>query len=311
MSKTQKVSEEKVIRFMKHRKPLAAISILVVVIGLVSLFVRGLNLGLDFTGGTAVEIDFQKPVDQEAIHAALEKGGFKDTVVQFLGNSSQVLIRMPPQLGHGDIGKDVLQAASLDPSNVGTVKNVDSVGSQVGSELYWQSLAAIALAMGLMMAYIFMRYNFKFSFGAVVALICDTFFTLGLFSVMHWPFDLTVLAAVLALIGYSLNDKVVVFDRIRENFRKLRKADSVEITDISLTETLRRTIMTVATVVLVSLALLFVGGPALHWFAVTMLVGLFAVTFSSIYIATAFALAMGLSKEDFIAKAKAEVDDRP
>ena len=306
------VKEEPVIRFMKYRKPLAWISAVIIVVGLVSLVVRGLNLGLDFTGGTEVELSFAKSVDQDAVHAELENAGLKDTVVQHLSLASEILVRMPPQVGHDtDIASLVTTAVNTDPSNPAVIKHLDSVGSQVGSELYVQSLLAIALAMALMMAYVWFRYRLKFSFGALIALLHDAFFTLGLFSILGWPFDLTVLAAVLALIGYSLNDKVVVFDRIRENFKKLRKVDAVEITDISLTETLRRTIMTVSTVLLVSLALLLVGGPALHWFAITMLVGLFAVTYSSVYIATAFALAAGLSKEDFMVKPRSEIDDRP
>ena len=306
------VVEEKVIHFMRYRKPLGIVSLVLILLGLASLATRGLNLGLDFTGGTAVEVDFVKPVDQETIHTDMLKAGYKDSVVQYLGLANQILIRMPPQVGgDGSIGAAVEKAVNTDPANPGKVKQVDSVGSEVGGELYTQSLLAIALAIALMMGYVAFRYRWKFSGGAIAALIHDTFFTLGMFSVFGWPFDLTVLAAVLALIGYSLNDKVVVFDRIRENFRKLRKADVVEITDISLTETLRRTVMTVATVLLVSLALLLVGGPALHWFAITMLVGLFAVTYSSIYIATAYALWAGLSKEDFMVKTKTEVDARP
>lgn len=182
------VVEEKIIRFMRFRKPLALVSLVLVLLGLGSLAVRGLNLGLDFTGGTAVEIDFAKPVDQDAIHSALLKAGFKDSVVQYLGVSSEILIRMPPQVaGEGNIGAQVEKAVNTDPNNVGKVKQVDSVGSEVGGELYSQSLIAIAIAMGLMMAYVAFRYRWKFSVGAMAALVHDTFFTLGLFSVSTGP----------------------------------------------------------------------------------------------------------------------------
>lgn len=306
------MSELKTIRFMRSRKPLAIVSMLLVLIGLGSLVTRGLNLSQDFTGGTTAEINYEKAVDQEAVRKALEDAGLHDPIVQHLGKSSDVLIRMAPQKGHeANISADITKAVNFDPENPAKIKQIDSVGSQVGGELYTQSLLAIALSMALMMAYVAIRYRFKFSVGAIIGLVHDTFFTLGLFSIMGWPFDLTVLAAVLTIIGYSLNDKVVVFDRIRENFRKLRKADPVEITDISLTETLRRTIMTGATVLLVVLALFFLGGPALKWFSVAMIIGVFVVVYSSIYISTAYALAMGLSKEDFIVQVKPEVDDRP
>jgi len=305
--------EGKVIQFMRFRTPMAVFSLLVVLAGIISLFTKGLNLGLDFTGGTVVELSFAHPVEQVAIQDKLEKNGFHDVVVQHLGRVTDIMVRMPPQQGadgkpasNSDLGHKVLQIVQ-DPSNTAQLRQVDSVGSQVGEELYLNSLLAIALSLSLMMLYVMLRFRWKFSVGAVSSLLHDTLFTVGVFSIMGWPFDLAVLAAVLALIGYSLNDTIVVFDRIRENFRRLRKADPVEIVDISLTETLRRTIMTVATVVLVVVALLFLGGPALKWFSVAMLVGLFAGTYSSIYIATSYALAMGLSKEDFvIAKPKEE-----
>ncbi len=299
--------DDKVIQFMRFRKPMAVFSLLVVLAGVFSIFTKGLNLGLDFTGGTAVELTYAKPVEQIALQHALENAGIKDTVVQHLGHASEVLIRMPPQeKAGGEIGQRVLAAAQFDPANKATLRQVDSVGSQVGSELYGNSLLAIGMSLGLMMVYVAIRFRFKFAVGAVISLLHDTLFTVGIFSMMGWPFDLTVLAAVLALIGYSLNDTIVVFDRIRENFRRLRKADPIEIVDISLTETLRRTIMTVATVVLVVLSLFFLGGNALKWFSVAMLVGLFAGTYSSIYIATSYALMMGLNKDDLIVVVKPE-----
>jgi len=301
------MAEEKIIAFMRFRKPMAIFSLIVVLIGLGSIISKGLNLGLDFTGGTSVELEYAKPVEQMVLQEALEKAGVKDTVVQHLGSATQVLIRMPPQeKAGGEIGQRVLHAAQFDAQNPATLRQVDSVGSQVGSELYSQSLLAIGMSLFLMMVYVAVRFRFKFAVGAVISLVHDTLFTVGVFSIMGWPFDLTVLAAVLALIGYSLNDTIVVFDRVRENFRRLRRADPVEIIDISLTETLRRTVMTVATVVIVVIALLFLGGTALKWFSVALLVGLFAGTYSSIYIATSYALAMGLNKEDFMITPKSE-----
>jgi preprotein translocase subunit SecF len=304
--------EFRTIRFMRARLPMAVISLLTVIAGMVALAVNGLNLGLDFTGGTTAEFAYSKAVDTEDVRASLENNGFKDTIVQYGGSAESVIVRMPPQKGHEtNISGDLLQAANFSADNAATLKQVDSVGSQVGDEMYEQSLIAVGLSLFMMMVYVAFRFRWKFAVGATISLLHDTLFTIGVFAIFGWPFDLTVLAAVLALIGYSLNDTIVVFDRIRENFRKLRKADPVEVVDISLTETLRRTVMTVTTVVLVVLALLLLGGEALKWFSVALLVGLFAGTYSSIYIATAYALAMGLSKDDFLVQPKSEVDDRP
>ncbi|MES2918391.1 MAG: protein translocase subunit SecF [Pseudomonadota bacterium] len=306
------MTEPRIIRFMRYRTPMAVISLLTVIIGMIALGTKGLNLGLDFTGGTTAEIAFAKSVETEELQAALEKAGFADTIVQYAGGAESVIVRMPPQKGHEtNISADLLAAANFSPDNPATLKQVDSVGSQVGDEMYEQALIAVGMSLFMMMIYVAFRFRWKFAVGATISLLHDTLFTVGIFAIFGWPFDLAVLAAVLALIGYSLNDTIVVFDRIRENFRKLRKSDPVEVLDISLTETLRRTIMTVTTVVLVVLALLLLGGSALKWFSVALLVGLFAGTYSSIYIATAYALAMGLSKDDFMVQAKSEADDRP
>lgn len=305
------MNEVRIIRFMRFRRLMTIVSGAVVVIGLVSLLTQGLNLGLDFTGGTSIELRFEQSVHQAEVADALEKAGVKDAVVQYLGGANTIQVRLPPQPGEATaFGQRIAEAVST-PGNQAAVQQIDSVGSQVGDEQYTQSLIAILLALGMMMVYVAIRYRFKFAVGAVISLFHDVIFTLGVFSLFQLPFDLTVLAAVLALIGYSLNDTIVVFDRVRENFRKLRKSDPVEIVDISLTETLRRTIMTVATVVVVVLAMLIAGGSALHWFSVAMLVGLFAGTYSSIYVASAYALSMGLSKEDFIVEVKKAEDERP
>lgn len=305
------MSETRIIRFMRFRRGMAVFSAIIVLIGLVSLVTRGLNLGLDFTGGTAVELHFAKPVQQATVSASLQKAGFHEAVVQYLGDANSLLVRLPPQPGEATQVGQRLAAAASAAGNPGTVRQIDSVGAQVGEELYGQSLIAVTVSLGLMMLYVAIRFRFKFAVGAVISLLHDVLFTLGVFSVLHLPFDLNVLAAVLALIGYSLNDTIVVFDRIRENFRKLRRADAEEIVDLSLTETLRRTVMTVATVVLVVVSLLLVGGPALKWFSIAMLVGLFVGTYSSIYIATGYALSMGLSREDFLVESRKAVDDLP
>ncbi len=299
--------DEPIIRFMKYRRFITMITILVTLAGLVSLVTRGLNLGLDFTGGVSAELHYANPVTTASVQSALNAAGFKEPVVQYLGTQRELLVRMPVQEG-ADLAARLNKAVQL-PNNTATVHKVDAVGSQVGNELYLRSLGAIALALVMMLIYVAVRFELKLAVGAVMSLLHDTLFTVGLFSIFWWPFDLTALAAVLALIGYSLNDTIVVFDRIRENFRKIRGATPVEVVDISLTETLRRTIMTVTTVLLVVLSMMFLGGDGLYWFSVTMLVGLFAGTYSSIYIAANYALMMGLNRQDFLVTVKPEFEE--
>ncbi len=301
--------DELVIRFMRFRKPLALLSMLLVIIALGSIMTKGLHLGLDFTGGIAAEVNYTQAVQQTDVQAALTKAGFHDPVVQYLGTQRDLLVRMPAQeKPPADVSAYILQAVQL-LNNSATVQKVDVVGSQVGSDLYLHSLGAIGLSLLLMMTYVAIRFQFKFAVGAVISLLHVTILTVGAFSVFNWPFDLTVLAAVLALIGYSLNDTIVVFDRIRENFRKIRGATAIEIVDISLTETFRRTVMTVATVALVALAMLFLGGDGLYWFSVALLIGLVVGTYSSVYIATGYAIFMGLSRQDFIVNVKPEFEE--
>lgn len=300
--------DEYVIRFMRFRKPLAVISFILILISLGSLFHKGLNLGLDFTGGISAEVNYTQPAKQDDVQAALIKAGFKDPIVQYLGTQRDLLVRMPAQSQSTDVSSFILKAVQL-PNNKATVQKVDVVGSEVGNDLYVRSLGAIGLALALMMIYVAVRFQFKFAVGAVISLLHVTILTVGVFSLFNWPFDLTVLAAVLALIGYSLNDTIVVFDRIRENFRKIRGAEPIEIIDISLTETFRRTVMTVATVALVAGAMLFLGGDGLYWFSAALLIGLFVGTYSSIYIATGYAMFMNLSRQDFIVVTKSEFEE--
>ena len=207
-----------------------------------------------------------------------------------------------------DLSNAIKKAAQL-PNNPAEVQKVDSVGGQVGNELYVRSASAVALALLLMLVYVTIRFEFKLAMGAVLSLFHDIIVTVGIFAMMQWPFDLTVLAAVLALIGFSLNDNIVVSDRIRENFRKIRGASPLEIVNIALTETLRRTIHTSMTLLLVVLAMLFMGGDGLKWFSVTMCIGIFVGTYSSIYIGTAFALWRGLNRQDFIVQIKPEFEE--
>jgi len=300
---------ERIIPFMKIAKPAAIFSILLTLASIFFIVTKGLNLGLDFTGGISAEINYSQPVNQAAVSQALEKAGFKDAVVQTLGSNKDLLVRMPVQeIKVDDLGKAISQAAQL-PNNTAMVHKVDAVGGQVGNELYIRSAGAVALALLLMLIYVTIRFEFKLALGAIMSLFHDILIIIGAFALFQWPFDLTVIAAVLAVIGFSLNDNIVVSDRIRENFRKIRGATPREIVDIALTETLRRTIHTSMTLLLVVVSMMFLGGDGLKWFSVAMCVGVFVGTYSSIYIGTAFALWRGLNRQDFIVQVKPEFED--
>ena len=302
--------DERVIPFMKIALPAALLSIFLTVASLFFIATKGLNLGLDFTGGIAAELNYSNPVKPEQVNAALTKAGFTDSVVQTLGSERDLMVRMPVQeeMEADDLTKAITQAVQL-PNNTVTVPKVDVVGGQVGNELYVRSGGAVALALLLMLVYVTIRFEFKLAIGAVLSLFHDIVVTLGIFALMQWPFDLTVLAALLAIIGFSLNDNIVVSDRIRENFRKIRGAEPLEVINIALTETLRRTIHTSMTLLLVVLAMMLMGGDGLKWFSVAMFVGVFVGTYSSIYIGTGFALWRGLNRQDFIVQVKPEFEE--
>lgn len=302
--------DERIIPFMKIAMPAALFSILLTVASIFFIATKGLNLGLDFTGGVAAELNYANPVKPEQVSQALSKAGFNDAVVQTLGSERDLMVRMPVQddIEAEDLTLAVTAAAQL-PNNLAEVPKVDVVGGQVGNELYVRSAGAVALALLLMLVYVTIRFEFKLAMGAVLSLFHDIIVTLGIFAMMQWPFDLTVLAALLAIIGFSLNDNIVVSDRIRENFRKIRGAEPVEIVNIALTETLRRTIHTSMTLLLVVLAMMLIGGDGLKWFSIAMFVGVFVGTYSSIYIGTAFALWRGLNRQDFIVQVKPEFED--
>ena len=300
---------ERIIPFMKIAKPAAIFSILLTLASIFFIVTKGLNLGLDFTGGISAEINYAQPVNQTAVTQALAEAGFKDAVVQTLGSNKDLIVRMPVQEHEvEDLNKTITQAVQL-PNNTAVVHKVDAVGGQVGNELYIRSAGAVALALILMLIYVTIRFEFKLAMGAVMSLFHDILIIIGAFALFQWPFDLTVLAAVLAVIGFSLNDNIVVSDRIRENFRKIRGATPREIVDIALTETLRRTIHTSMTLLLVVVSMMFLGGDGLKWFSVAMCVGVFVGTYSSIYIGTAFALWRGLNRQDFIVQIKPEFED--
>ena len=308
--KYSRPDDERVINFMKIAKPAAIISILLTIASIFFIATKGLNLGLDFTGGISAELNYSKPVQAADVGSALTQAGFRDPVVQTIGSDRDLIVRMPAQddIKVDDLTNTITKAVQL-PGNAAAVHKVDVVGGQVGNELYLRSAGAVALAMLLMLIYVTIRFEFKLAVGAVLSLLHDVIVTLGIFAMMQWPFDLTVLAAVLALIGFSLNDNIVVSDRIRENFRKIRGAEPVEIVNIALTETLKRTIHTSMTLLLVVLAMMILGGDGLKWFSTAMFVGVFVGTYSSIYIGTAFALWRGLNRNDFIVQVKPEFEE--
>ncbi len=303
------VGSKRIIPFMKLEKPMAIFSILMVLISIGALFINGLNLGLDFTGGVSADVKYENPVEQTEVIQSLEKAGFDDAVVQYLGGTTELLVRLPPQSDNVEGLNESLGSALELPNNSAEISNVNIIGSQVGGEVYLSSMIAILTALGMMMLYVAVRFQFKLALGALLALVHDAIVTLGIFALFQFPFDLTVLAAILALIGYSLNDTIVVFARIRENFRRVRDATPRQIIDLSLTETLRRTFMTVSTVLVVVLAMLFLGGDGLFWFSVAFFIGLIAGTYSSTYISSSIPLAMGLSRDDFVVKIKPEFQE--
>jgi preprotein translocase subunit SecF len=302
----------KTVNFMGYRKIAGLMSVILLIGCLASLATKQLNFGLDFTGGTLVETHYSDSAPLREIRQTLSDEGYNNAVVVAFGSDQDVLIRLPH--GFSDTqGTDLL--AILQQSYTGDVelRRIEFVGPQVGDELKEQGGLAMLVALGMVMLYIAFRFQFKFSVGAVVALIHDVVVTLGLFSIFNWEFDLTVMAAVLAVIGYSLNDTIVVSDRIRENFRKIRKADSLSIVNISLTETLGRTLVTSMTTLLVLLALFLFGGEMIHEFARALIIGVVVGTYSSIYVAANVLLAMGISKEDLMIPVKegAEFDSLP
>ena len=291
--------------FMGRRKLAGGVSIVLVLLSLGSLTFNGLNFGLDFTGGTLVEVGFPESVDPEALRSQLDDAGFANGVVQQFGSDREVLIRMPPQ-GSGDpagLGDRILD--SIRQQSPGAeMRQSNFVGPVVGQELAESAGLAILTALVVVMLYILFRFTKQFSVGAVVALAHDVTLVLGLFSILQWTFDLAVVAALLAVVGYSLNDTIVVSDRIRENFRTLRKGAPVEVINRSLNQTLGRTLVTSMTTLFVLLALLIAGGEGIRGFAAALTIGVVIGTYSSIYIAANMLMVMNISREDLVVPEK-------
>lgn len=300
------------VNFMRFRHLSMAISLTLLLISVVAIGMRGLNFGLDFTGGTLLEVEYETPVALSEVKSVLDTAGYRDVVVQNFGSETDVLVRMSESF-RDDLGNEVLGLlqTNVDDNSL-TLLRSEFVGASVGEELRDQGGIAMLVALFVVMAYVTFRFQWKFSVGAVMALFHDVLIIIGMFALFQWEFDLNVLAALLAVIGYSLNDTIVVSDRIRENFRMMRIGSAVEIINESLTQTLGRTLMTSLTTILVLLALLFLGGDIIHNFALALTIGVGVGTYSSIYIAANLLLAFNISREDLLPpELEEESDETP
>ncbi|MFS6536479.1 protein translocase subunit SecF [Idiomarina loihiensis] len=288
--------------FMRFRGIMGIISALLVVASIVSLSVNKLNFGLDFTGGTLLEVGFENAADLSRVRGALDDSDFSDAVVQNYGSQRDILIRLEPREGvkAEQLGTTILDSLRAEFEQTVEMRRIEFVGPNVGDEFIEQGGLAMLTALICILLYIAMRFEWRLAVGAVAALAHDVILTLGLFSILQLEFDLTVLAALLAVIGYSINDTVVVCDRIRETFRKFAKLTPIQTVNRALTDTLSRTLVTSLTTILVLLTLFFLGGPLIHGFATALLFGVVIGTYSSIYIASTVALKFGVSREDLM-----------
>ena len=300
------------INFMRFRKIAITISLVIFVGSIGSIFMKGLSLGLDFSGGTLVEIQYEDSVDLQKIRGVLSENGYEDFQVVNFGSSLDVLIKIADQPGNSSLGDQIFALLSSN-SFQGELKRLEFVGPQIGSELRDQGGLGMLVALGMILLYVAFRFQYKFALGAVAALGHDVVIILGLFSIFAWDFDLSVLAALLAVIGYSLNDSIVVSDRIRENFRSERALDSEDLINLSLNQTLSRTVITSLTTLLVLFALFFFGGDAVRGFSLGLIIGVLIGTYSSLYIVTTILISLNLSQEDMAVPdvEGAEFDDMP
>ena len=300
------------INFMRFRKIAITISLVLFVGSIGSIFIKGLSLGLDFSGGTLVEIQYEDSVDLQEIRGVLSENGYEDFQVVNFGSSLDVLIKIADQPGNSSLGDQIFTLLSSNNFE-GELKRIEFVGPQIGSELRDQGGLGMLVALGMILLYVAFRFQYKFALGAVAALGHDVVIILGLFSIFAWDFDLSVLAALLAVIGYSLNDSIVVSDRIRENFRSERALGSEDLINLSLNQTLSRTVITSLTTLLVLFALFFFGGEAVRGFSLGLIIGVLIGTYSSLYIVTTILISLNLSQEDMAVPdvEGAEFDDMP
>lgn len=302
MFQITKVDENNPVNFMSINKWTTALSVILIVFSLSTLVVKGLNWGLDFTGGTLVEVGFEQPANLSELRAVLEANDFGDAVVQNYGTQRDVLVRIPPRDGAASdtIGNDLLRVLQTNIDGDIDVRRVEFVGPQVGEELAEAGGLAMIVALICILVYVSFRFEWRLALSAVAGLGQDVVIILGLFSLLQMQVDLTILAALLAVIGYSLNDSIVVADRIRENFRKLRKNTPVEVVNISLSQTMSRTLVTSLTTLMVLLVLMFFGGQMIFGFSVALALGVVVGTYSSVFTRSTLVLAMGISREDLM-----------
>ena len=298
------------IKFLSIRRITTILSIVLMIFSGSSLFMRGLNPGIDFTGGFQIEVSFQEAPDIQQVRLDLSRSGFDDAIVQNSGSATDLMIRTAPREGVDSrkVGNQIIEAVSQSSNNVELLRS-EYVSAQVGEELTEQGGLAMIFALIMIMIYIVFRFQWKFSIGAVLALIHDVLITLGIFSFFQLTFDLAVLAAILAVVGYSLNDTIVIFDRIRENFRSMRRSETIEILNASITQTISRTIITSSTTLMVLLALYFMGGQSLSGFSIALIIGVLIGTYSSIFVASTSVFYLDISTTDLLPSKREEVDD--
>ena len=298
------------IKFLSIRRITTILSIVLMIFSGSSLFMRGLNPGIDFTGGFQIEVSFQEAPEIQQVRLDLSRSGFDDAIVQNSGSATDLMIRTAPREGVDSrkVGNQIIEAVSQSSNNVELLSS-EYVSAQVGEELTEQGGLAMIFALIMIMIYIVFRFQWKFSIGAVLALIHDVLITLGIFSFFQLTFDLAVLAAILAVVGYSLNDTIVIFDRIRENFRSMRRSETLEILNASITQTISRTIITSSTTLMVLLALYFMGGQSLSGFSIALIIGVLIGTYSSIFVASTSVFYLDISTTDLLTSKREEVDD--